>query len=100
MATRGHLVVPTSKAEASDVIETVKKQFAHTYSGVSMYEGDGAWKENHTYEAEPHVRFVVTNHDDDKEIRDDFRRVAEYVKEELDESAVLIEFEKCDMELI
>jgi hypothetical protein len=102
MTTRAHIVIPTSHPESYGVIESVKSTLADEFGGVSVYEGAGEWISEDGKVSEDHVRIVVTEPDDrdGHSVEYIVKNEAEWVKESLDEEAVLVEFEDVEMKLI
>lgn len=102
MVTRAHIVVPTAKDGSYEVVESVKETLADEFGGVSVYEGKGEWLSDGYKVSEPHKRIVVTepNDHDCEPIKTLVKWEAEWVKDSLDEDAVLVEFEDVEMELI
>lgn len=101
MAYQGHLIIPTTHPDAESIIEQIEAQMAIRYGGYSRYEGNGGWESDDGIETEDHVRLVVTTDDVDRdELRDYLRIEAMYVKDMLDEDAVLIEIQETDMVLV
>jgi hypothetical protein len=102
MATRAHIVIPTSKEGSYGVIESVKSTLADEFGGVSVYEGSGEWLADGHKVSEPHKRIVVTEPPeyDGRSVKYIVKGEAEYVKSALDEEAVLVEFEDVEMKLI
>jgi len=101
MAYQGHIVIPTSHEYAEDVIDDVKAKMVFTFGGYSRYNGSGGWEGNNGLTTEDHARLVVDTDDMSQERFKEYLEIeATYVKETLDEEAVLIEIFKIDMELV
>jgi len=95
MALQGHIVVPTTKDKAERVIDELTAKMAVQFGGYSRYEGTGGW------EGENDARLVVNSMDDDRESFREYLTIeAEYVKDVLDEEAVLIEIHEMEMDLV
>lgn len=95
---RAEIVIPTTHERAEYVIANVEKRFAHDFGGYSRYEGYGGWIPDDRISPieEDHVRLVVSDISD----RETVRQSAEYVKDELDEDSVFVEFITSDVEFI
>lgn len=106
MALQAHIIIPTSHPDASHIIDSIKHSLAVKFGGFSQYDGSGGWDGQDGLVEEDHMRLVVTANLDDmdgwneEQFREYFRIEANYVKDCLDEEAVLIEFQDIDMELI
>jgi hypothetical protein len=71
------------------------------FGGYSRYEGTGGWEGEDGRVEENHARLVVNTMDMDKDrFREYLTIEAEYVKDVLDEEAVLIEIHEMDMDLV
>jgi hypothetical protein len=103
MALQAHLIVPTEKDRAKEVVQTLTLGFVTTFGGYSKYEGSGGWEGESGVETEDHVRLVVTHPGerlDEDQFREYMRVDALYVKDILDEEAVLLEFRDVDVEFV
>jgi len=101
MAYQGHIVIPTEKDGANEVVVKVQNSLVVSFGGCSSYEGRGLWDGANGVVTEDHVRLVVDTDEMDREAFTEFLRIeALRVKEELDEEAVLIEVQEINMELV
>jgi hypothetical protein len=101
MAYQGHIVVPTTHEKADEVIDSIEAKMATTFGGYSRYEGTGGWDGKSDIVTEDHVRLVVNTTEWDRhDFKTYLRTEALYVKDVLDEDAVLIEIRDIEMELV
>lgn len=101
MAYQGHIVIPTTDEKATEVIEQLTAKMAVQLGGYSRYDGVGGWEGENGVVTENHARLVVNAMDMDEErFREYLTTEAEYVKDVLDEEAVLIEIHDMAMELV
>jgi hypothetical protein len=101
MAYQGHIVVPTTHDKASKVIEQLTAKMVVKFGGYSRYDGIGGWDGENGVATENHARLVVNTMDMDKESFREYLTIeAEYVKDVLDEEAVLIEIHDMEMDLV
>lgn len=104
MAYQGHIVVPTTHDKAEDVIEQLVSKMVVRFGGYSRYDGAGGWEGESGVVEEDHARLVVNTLGDDHFDREAFKEYltieAEYVKDVLDEEAVLIEIHDIEMDLV
>lgn len=101
MAYQGHIVVPTTDAQAEKVIDELTAKMAVQFGGYSRYEGTGGWEGENGRVEENHARLVVNAMDmDEDRFREYLTIEAEYVKDVLDEEAVLIEIHEMEMDLV
>jgi hypothetical protein len=101
MAYQGHIVVPTTHDKADSVISDLTAKMAATFGGYSQYTGEGGWEGENGRVTENHVRLVVNTAEWDREKFKEYLVIeAEYVKDVLDEEAVLIEIHEMEMELV
>lgn len=102
MAHRGHILIPTTHPDAEDVIAEVSAKLATAFGGYSRYDGTGGWvNDDGELIEEEHARLVATDSDTDKaEFTETFHIEALYVKDRLNEDAVLVEVEEVESQLI
>lgn len=101
MALQGHIVVPTEKESAETVIDELTAKMSVKFGGYSRYEGAGGWVGENGRVEENHARLVVNADDMELEqFREYLTIEAEYVKDVLDEEAVLIEIHEMEMDLV
>lgn len=104
MAYQGHIVIPTEHEQAENVISDLTAKMVVRFGGYSRYDGSGGWEGENGVATEDHARLVVNTLGDDhfdREAFEEYLRIeAEYVKDVLDEEAVLIEIHDMDMELV
>lgn len=104
MAYQGHIVVPTTHERSEDVIRHITTKMAVRFGGYSTYDGRGGWDNGEEIVEETHTRIVVNIEESEQFDRENLERYleieAQYVKDELDEDAVMIEIHELDMELV
>jgi hypothetical protein len=101
MAYQAHIVIPGIPEHNGHVIDHIRRDWSKKYGGVSMYDGHGSWLAGTgDIITEPHSRIITTVTVPEDDIKSELRSKAEYVKDELDEDAVLIEVIEVERELV
>ena len=102
MLTEGRIIIPGSDNEFStqperDTLEYVRHELLQAFGGYTEFRGCGAWKDGHgEIISEPVIVFDVAY----RTGRKNLIKIAEHVKETLQQEAIYVRFNDGSVELI
>lgn len=96
---QGTIVIPTTKDKAEHVVQQVEDRLAQELGGYSSYNGVGGWINVDSRITENHVR-IISSHENRELVRREMVGLAEFVKDKLDEDAVMVEVVESEVTMV